>query len=305
MFIIGAACGSFVGAMTWRMRHNELIDEKKTAVKSKAKSAKTSAAKSTSKSKKIEKLSWVNGRSQCENCNHQLAWYDLLPIVSWLWLKGKCRYCGKKIGLTALLLEISVGAAFVVSLLFWPSVFMANSFEQLGTLQIVGFVLWLISVVLMAALLVYDARWRLLPDKLLLPLVGVALAQNIINFIVYATYSWQIAWSYLGDIALAFIPVFGVYLVLYMVSRGKWVGFGDVKFGVAVALILADWKMALVVLVGANLLGSLFVLPSLVTKKLKVNSQIAFGPFLIVATFLTFFFGRPLIEWAEINLFLL
>ncbi len=289
LFIIGAVCGSFVGAMTWRMHYNSEIDQKKST-------------------KKKKKLSWVNGRSQCEHCGHQLAWYDLLPIVSWLWLRGKCRYCGKKIGWSALALEVGVGAAFVVSYLTWPAMLMANSFADLGWAQIVGFGLWLISVVLMAALLVYDARWRILPDKILWPLVGISLVQVAISFGIFAaasTHGWQLAWDYLGNIVLAFIPVFGVYLVLYLASRGKWVGFGDVKFGIAVALILADWKLATLVLIGANLLGTLFVLPSLVTKKLKVSSQIAFGPFLIAATFLAFLFGRPIIDWAMTSLFLI
>jgi len=288
--LIGAACGSFVGAMTWRMHYNNEIGTKKSKTKSK---------KNTTR--KPEKLSWVNGRSQCEHCGHQLAWYDLLPIVSWLWLKGKCRYCGKKIGWTAIALEIGVGAAFVVSFLFWPATSQAGPVGQ--PVQAVGFLLWLITVVLMAALLVYDARWRLLLDKLLWPLIGVVFVWNVISFVVCATHGWSVALGYLGDIALALIPVFGLYLVLYLISRGRWVGFGDVKFGIVVALILADWKMATLVLIGANVLGTLLVLPSLVMKKLNVNSQIAFGPFLILATFLTFLFGRPLIEWATKYLF--
>jgi prepilin signal peptidase PulO-like enzyme (type II secretory pathway) len=261
LFIIGAVCGSFVGAMTWRMK---------------------------------KRLDWVKGRSICEHCKHQLSTGDLIPILSWLVLKGKCRYCHKKIGWIAPLLEVSVGVAFVLSYLLWPSIFAVASFDQLSVVQIVGFVLWLIEVVLMAALLVYDARWRLLPNKLLFPLIGVAATQVVISFITFATYGWPVAWTYLGNIGLALIPVFGVYLVLYLASRGKWIGFGDVKFGIAVALIVADWRLALMVLVGANLLGTLVMLPPLIMRKKTMNSKIAFGPFLIITTFLVFLFSFSL-----------
>ena len=257
LFIVGAAFGSFVGALTWRMK---------------------------------KKMDWVKGRSICEHCKHQLGVLDLVPILSWLFLRGKCRYCHKKIGWTAIILEISVGVAFVISYLLWPS------FDNLNTIH---FGLWLIEVVLMAALLVYDARWRLLPNKLLFPLIGVAAIQVIISFIVSATQGWPTAWTYLGNVALALIPIFGVYLMLYLASRGKWIGLGDVKFGIAVALITADWRLALLVLAGANLLGTLVMLPLLIAHKKTMNSKIAFGPFLIIATFLVFLFSSSLIDLVE------
>jgi len=266
LFLVGAACGSFVGALTWRMK---------------------------------KRLDFVKGRSICEHCKHQLLPADLVPIVSWLALGGKCRYCREPVGWLAFLLEIGVGVAFVMSYLLWPALFGLGSFDQLGALQIVGFTLWLIEVVLMAALLVYDARWRLLPNKLLFPLIGVAALQVVISSIAFATNSWSVCLGYLGNVGLALIPVFGVYLVLYLVSRGEWIGLGDVKFGLAVALITADWRLATVVLMGANLLGALVMAPSLITKKKKLTSKIAFGPFLILATFLAFLLSPWIIDFFE------
>jgi prepilin signal peptidase PulO-like enzyme (type II secretory pathway) len=266
LFIVGAACGSFVGAMTWRMK---------------------------------KKLDWVKGRSICEHCKHQLSGLDLIPILSWLFLRGKCRYCSKKIGWLTLGLEIGIGAAFVLSCLLWPRIFGLANFEQLGTLQTIGFALWLIEVVLMSALLVYDARWRLLPNKLLFPLIGVAAVQVAVSFISLAMQGWLVAWDYLVNVALALIPVFGVYLALYLASRGKWIGFGDVKFGITVALMVADWRLALIVLIGANLLGTLATLPLLITRQRTMSSKIAFGPFLIVATFLVFLFSADLTRLIE------
>jgi len=257
--IIGAACGSFVGALTYRLK----------------------------KGGKAWREFWLMkgkySRSVCEKCGHQLGVPDLIPIVSWLALRGKCRYCHAKIGGSALWLEIGVGAAFVMSYLLWPA--------DWGILAISKFVVWLVAIILMAALLVYDARWRTLPNKLMWPLIGVAVIFAILS-INYAN-----IWGSILAILLALIPVFGVYLLLYAVSRGTWVGLGDVKFGLVVALLLADWRLALAVLAGANVLGSLFVLPQLITKRLHANSQIAFGPWLIVATFLAFLFAQPILNF--------
>lgn len=266
--IIGAAMGSFIGAMTWRMR---------------------------------KKMDWVKGRSECEKCHHQLNAIDMFPVFSWLFLRGKCRYCGTKIGWTTFILEFGVAAAFVVSFLAWPGVFSVESFTELDVAQITSFVLWLVAVVLMSALLVYDARWKLLPNKLMFPLIGVALAMAALNVFI----TDESIWSYLANIGLAFIPVFGVYLFLYLISNGKWVGFGDVRFGVVVALMLADWQKALLVLVMANLIGTLIILPGLLTGKLKRTSKIPFGPMLIAATFVTILWGQNIIDFVTKKLLLL
>ena len=266
LFVIGAAFGSFVGALVYRLKKGGKAWHEFWRVKGKY------------------------SRSVCEKCQHQLAARDLVPIFSWLFLHGKCRYCHAKIGASALWLELGVGVAFAMSYLLWPAGW--------SILIVAKFVVWLVAVVLMAALLVYDARWRTLPNRLMWLLVGVAVVFAILS-IDYANF-----WSSILAILLALIPVFGIYLLLYTVSRGQWVGLGDVKFGLVVALLLADWRLAFAVLASANVLGSLFVLPQLITKKLHTNSQIAFGPWLITATVLVFLFAQPIIDFITKYLFL-
>jgi prepilin signal peptidase PulO-like enzyme (type II secretory pathway) len=261
LILIGAACGSFVGAMTWRMR---------------------------------KKMDWVRGRSICEHCKHQLGALDLIPIVSWLALRGKCRYCHKPIGWLAFDLEIAGAAVFVASYLLWPlgEIVVGDNldFSQFGL-----FVIWLVMAVLMLALLIYDARWRLLPNKLLFPLIGVAVVFAILNNILVQHLG---AGDFLIQIGLAMLPVAGVYLLLYGVSRGQWIGFGDVKFGLVVGL-LTNWLGAILVLAGANLIGTLAMLPMLLSRKMTMTSKIPFGPFLIVATFLVFLFSASLTDLVE------
>jgi len=278
--IIGAACGSFVGVLVWRMKFNRDLDEQ------------VEASKLTKKTAAKKKLSWINGRSICESCDHKLGVLDLIPIFSWIFLRGKCRYCRGKIGVTALLLEIGTAAAFIISFLYWSLGWSA--------LAIALFVIWLLIVVIMTALLVYDARWHLLPNRLILPLIILAVIfATVSNLVVRHVNVVEFATS----VFYGMMPITGLYGALWSVSRGKWVGLGDVKLGIAVGL-LVGWQGALIVLVMANCFGTLAMIPMLLRRKVKMNSQIAFGPFLIIATFIVVIFGEIIVEFLRKNLFL-
>ena len=246
-----------VGAMTWRMRH---------------------------------RLDWVKGRSECEHCHHQLAVLDLIPIVSYISLRGKCRYCHKPIGRTAILLEVSTGLAFLTSALLWPSWIMgqwtnpANVLALLDGWTSLTLGLWLVCLTIMTALFVYDWRWHLLPNKLVWPLIIVALVLSGVDymFIQRATVG-----EWLLNLLLGLLPISGIYGCLYVLSKGKWIGLGDIKLGIAIGW-LVPWYGGLVVLFLSNLLASLVVAPKLITGKTKKNSTMPFGPYLIVATVAAF-----------------
>lgn len=252
--VLGAAMGSFVGALVWRLRTGH---------------------------------DFVKGRSQCEHCHHVLGPADLVPVFSWLLLRGRCRYCKAKIGLTPLLLELGVGLAFALSYWFWPL-----SFTEPATLA--SFVIWLVYVVLMAALLVYDLRWLLLPDKIVFVLIGLGLIDALLRTSVSGE-------NYIQHILLGVLPVAGVYGFLYFISKGKWVGFGDVKLGLFIGIVLG-WQKALLVLMLANIIGFMVVVPGLISKKLNRTSKLPFGPFLILAFFIAGLWGDALIIWYLLNI---
>ena len=116
----------------------------------------------------LAKLSILKGRSMCPHCKHELAAKDLVPVLSWLYLRGKCRYCGKPIDDTPLV-EAATAALFAISYLGWPG--------PLDTgLQWLIFAVWLIFVVMFVALAVYDLRWLLLPNRVVYPLILLAIA---------------------------------------------------------------------------------------------------------------------------------
>lgn len=257
IFVLGAVMGSFVGAMTWRMKTHK---------------------------------DWVKGRSECEHCHHQLAVVDLIPILSYVTLGGRCRYCRKPIGRTAILLELGGGAAFLISALLFPSAMLstwANPLEVLNTTNswlALAFGLWLVAVVIMLALFVYDARWRLLPNKLVFPLIIVSF---VLSAVIWVGVNGAGFTTWLINLGLGMLPITGVYGLLYLASNGRWIGLGDVKLGVAIGC-LVPWWAGIIVLFLSNLISTLVSIPGLIKHKIKGSTEIPFGPYLIIATFIVF-----------------
>tara|TARA_B100002049_G_C16039966_1_gene358461 strand:+ start:521 stop:976 length:456 start_codon:yes stop_codon:yes gene_type:complete len=142
----------------------------------------------------------------------------------------------------------------------------------------------------MAILFLYDLKWYLLPDKVVFPLIGVSL-------VYFALLSIGNDWSLERAIAeglLCLLPVTGLYGFLYYISKGKWVGFGDVKLGIVMGLVLG-WQGALVAVLVANFVGVVFVAPLLFARKKKRQSVVPFGPFLIMGFLVAGLFSQELI----------
>lgn len=277
LVVFGLLLGSFAGAQVWRLRARQLVADKEVGEKVNAKEYKRLAP--------LVGRGLKGDRSQCLHCGHTLAWYDLLPLVSWVQTKGKCRYCRRSIGWFEPLIEIAVAALFVLSYALWPL-----SLE--GWLDWVVFVLWLVIVVGMAILFVYDKKWFLLPDRVVFPLMALAAVMAGIR-IANAPEAGQALFSLAG----AAMILSGIYFMVWVGSKGRWIGFGDVKLGLVLALILLDWKLAFIALFAANLVGCLLVVPGMVRGTLARNAHIPFGPLLIIGAAIAFFAGAPLIDW--------
>lgn len=250
LLVLGLCFGSFVNALVWRLH---------------------------------EQRDWVRERSECVHCHHALAARDLVPVLSWLWLKGKCRYCRKPISAQYPLVELLTAAVFVLSYADWPA--------ALQGLQVVVFALWLVEVVGLMALLVYDLRWMLLPDKVVFPLIGVALVQALLTV---AGGPWRhVLLSYVLAVAVGG----GLFYVVFQLSNGKWIGGGDVKLGFLLGILAGDFEKSLLIIFLAAITGTVVSLPLLLTKRLRRNSVIPFGPFLILAGIVTVLFGNDITHW--------
>jgi prepilin signal peptidase PulO-like enzyme (type II secretory pathway) len=276
LILVGLCLGSFAGASVWRLRARQLTEDKDNGEEYDKGEYK--------QLKKLTKSSIMTDRSQCLHCSYVLRWYDLIPLVSWISLKGRCRNCHHSIGYLEPIIELSVALFFVASYIFWP-------YPLTDFLDISRFILWLAAGVGLAGLFVYDLKWFLLPDKI--NIVVIVLGALIAAITVIKSTDTLTA---LSSVAGAVVILSGIYLVLYKVSKGRWIGFGDIKLGLGLALLLADFRLAFIALFAANLVGCLMVIPPMITGKLKRDSHVPFGPLLIVGAVIAQFAGLYLLD---------
>ncbi len=269
--------GSFAGATVWRLRARELADDRA-----------NHEDYDKSQYKKLSKLlsaKLSKDRSQCLHCSYQLRWYDLIPLVSWLSLGGKCRHCHKPIGYFEPLIELGVALFFVTSYMFWP-------YALDSGFMIARFIIWLISGVGLAILAAYDTKWFMLPDKVNFTVIVMALMSAVLMVISSNNYI-----EALINIAISIVILSGLYYIIYVISRGQWIGFGDIKLGLGLALLISDWQLAFVALFAANLIGCLIVVPMMLIGKLKRDAHIPFGPLLIIGAIIAQLAGPALVTW--------
>lgn len=275
--VLGLILGSFAGATVWRLRAKQLVEDKATG--------EVVDSDEYAQLVPLTKATLATDRSRCLHCGHTLAWYDLLPLVSWASTAGRCRYCHHKIGWFEPLMEVGTALLFVGSYLLWPVSFDVAS-------HVITFGLWLVACVMLVMLLAYDAKWFLLPNKVMLPLTGVAVVIAVIH--VASSLSTV---SSLISLGVAIVILSGLYLVLWLLSKGRWIGFGDVKLGLALALLLGDWQLAFLTLFAANLLGCLIVIPGMLAGKISRGTHVPFGPLLIVGAVIAMLWGTSITTW--------
>lgn len=257
LVVFGLIFGSFINALVWRVHAGK---------------------------------DFVRGRSECVNCGHVLAAKDLVPVFSWLALRGRCRYCKKTID-DSPLVEIALAVVFLLSYLFWPV-------SLNGPGELVLFIGWLITAVGLTALATYDLRWMILPNKILYPTLVVALATQLIYWLAYSPAKTAFIVNWLAAVAVAS----GIYLAMFIISQGRWIGFGDVRLGLVTGTVLHRPSLALLMIFFASVIGLLAVVPQLLTGKKQLTSRLPYGPCLILATLVCVLFGEQLINFYTTHL---
>lgn len=277
VFTGGVILGSFAVAQVWRLRAAQLNYE-----------VESGQAVDKSEWKKLKPLissSKLDDRSRCLHCGYKLKWYDLIPIVSWLILGGKCRKCKQPIGVLELMGEVSLALLFVISLIFWP--FGDLSPLNSGWLQYVQFIIWLAALTIGLVLFIYDMKWSLLPFRAMIIF-------NILAGIFWLTrlYEFNFDISLVFGTLLSMLILPGIYLVLNLISKGAWVGSGDWILSIGLSFLIPPQPIfAAIVLFLANFIGSLYIVLQSVLSKVKLQRglKIPFGPLLILATLIVFF----------------
>jgi prepilin signal peptidase PulO-like enzyme (type II secretory pathway) len=224
--------------------------------------------------------SWAKGRSECPDCGHVLAAKDLVPILSWMALRGKCRYCHKPI-------QDHPVVELVTALLFGLS---AALLAPTGLTEWVELGFWLIILVLLIVLAVYDARWLLLPDKIMLPLAVIAAVYS--GTMAYLVHSQAV---FLGS-AIAALAAGGVFWALVAGSKGRAMGGGDIKLAFVMGLILGVQGTAVALLRAFNVAAIVGVL-MIAVKRRGRETPIPFGPYLVGGTIAAFIYGRTIVDW--------
>ena len=258
---LGIVLGSFVNALVWRLHEQS---------RSKPKVARA-------------ELSILKGRSMCPQCHHTLAAKDLVPVVSWLWLRGRCRYCTTPISPQYPLVEVLTGLLFLGAYLAWPL-----AFNVIGMVQLGFFVL---CIVFFVALALYDMRWFLLPDKLVFPLVALGALEVMVVAVFH--HSVMAVWQPVLGAAI----LYGLFWGLYQVSNGEWIGGGDVKLALALGLIAGTPLRAAMIIFLASLLGTLASFPLLLRGKRGLTQHIPFGPYLLLSCYIVVLLGGHIEVW--------
>lgn len=268
LLVIGLCLGSFVNAYVWRIYQQDFNPS-------------TSRKKAASK----QKYSILHGRSMCPHCSTALRPIDLIPVLSWLYLRGRCRYCNKPISLQYPVVELITAVTCVVSYVAWP-------YETNNVLGYALFACWLIMAPLLMALTVFDAKWHYLPSRMVYPLTCLSVVFVGLKIALLGNPA-----DTLIDVLLGVAVVAGLLNGLYYFSKQKLMGGGDANISFALGMLAGNFGGGMFLIFCSSLLGTLVALPGLLTKRMKITSKIPYGPFLIIATYITVLFGNSIIGW--------
>lgn len=220
----------------------------------------------------------VKGRSHCDHCNHTLSWQDLIPVFSWLTLGGKCRYCHKPVPVRNTLVELITASLFVVTYLVYGSHIM----EHITTIEISQLLLYFIIVSCLIVIFFIDLDHQIIPDSLTIIASIAAILLNIIFPTLLDSLPAQAGLTPLNYIVSAIsASLFFVFLIV--ITRGRGMGWGDVKFAVFMGLFLG-YPRIVSSLYFAFLTGAFVSAILIVRRRKKFGQTIAFGPFLVVGT---------------------
>ncbi len=235
------------------------------------------------------------GRSFCPSCGQQIAWYDNIPIISWLVLGGKCRKCGKQISSQYPLVELATGflfAAIGLKFLFLGALHIGIDSGQarMTAPDILNLLFWLFFTAGLIVIFVYDFKHQIIPNEIIYTLLAAGLVFVGVDTLFFGGY------QYLIDHLLSGLLAGGFFYALAAVSKGKWMGGGDIKLVAFMGLVLG-WQGLLAALYFSFVLGAVFGLSALVAHKKALSSRIPFGPFLVAGTFVGLFFGEQMVSF--------
>jgi prepilin signal peptidase PulO-like enzyme (type II secretory pathway) len=237
LFIFGAALGSFLNVIAVRLQ---------------------------------ERRPFLFNRSQCQHCARVLRWYQLIPVVSYIAIRGKCSACKKPISIQYLLVELATGGLFVLG-----GVVVTTAFDALLYVVVVSFFL---------ILFLYDYKTYLVPDKVAIPGIIIIGFLNVFSG------------ALLNSILLGGVFGGAWFLAQFILSRGKWVGGGDIRLGMLMGVLLGH-PLIWLGLGAAYIGGSVIALGLMLTRRKSLKSRLPFATLLLPASFVVWLWGDSLWAW--------
>ena len=237
------------------------------------------------------KKSFLTGRSYCDNCKETLAWYDLIPVVSFFLLKGRCRFCHTKLPFFYPIIEITTGVMFALTygLLISNFKFQISNFIEL--------IYYLFIVSNLIVVFFTDLKYGIIPDKIIFPATFVTFIWLIINHQTLAPRSFSEVGLIINHLLTgvgSFLFLLTVPYLYYLLTKKMGMGGGDIKFAFLMGLILG-FPNIVVALYTAFLTGAFFSIILILWKKKSLpTGRIAFGPFLVLGTILSLYWGNQI-----------
>lgn len=216
-------------------------------------------------------------RSRCVDCKSEIMWYDLIPLISYGILRGRCRKCKHKISSIYPIIELLTAITFILIYIY------------------AGISLQSVLLALIFSLLIvtlgYDSIHMLIVDQIIWLGIILAIVYQLLNYGDWNNWIYllqTVGWGALIGIAVPLLVVF--------IGRGKWMGEGDVSLGLMIGIIVG-FPNILVSYIVAFVSGSIYGLLLVAIKRKSIKDPVPFGPFLIIGSLVAFFAGNYLINW--------
>ncbi|MDD5376915.1 MAG: prepilin peptidase [Candidatus Gracilibacteria bacterium] len=268
LFVFGTMFGSFASVLIWRIRSKE--------------------------------GGITTGRSHCPKCGHILGALDLFPLFSYIFLRGKCRFCQERISPVYPFLELITGLLFMLSGYFFINPLLLFS-PSLPEIMKLGF--FLIIAFITVVFVFYDILFMEIPDEVLIPvdillfilLFIVSLGVDIPVFGHFLPFQNPILNIPLVNASLGAFGIFAFFYIQILVSKGKWMGGGDLRIALFMGLV-AGAKIAALGLLLAYFAGSIIGIIILIATRNR-NTEVPFGPYLALGLYISLFWYTPIVEW--------
>lgn len=232
----------------------------------------------------------ITGHSACPNCHHRLSPLNLIPIFSWIFQGGRCSYCHKPISIIYPALELTTGLLFLANFNFlltqsanptWPA--LAN--DWLFWIKFLFFDLLSLNLL---AICFADLQKKAIPDIFLYSWIAL----TILNLI----FDYQNILSLPNNQGIAILAALLFFGLQFLLSKGRWLGSGDIYLGLGMGALLGLSKFALA-LICSYFIGSIIVIILLILHQVKAKQTVPFAPFLVLGTLIAFYYGDQILHW--------